>query len=94
VPAFLKFHGARNFGTRFCQNEACHCYRKLIWKKLAAPRFLGKNVKEANQKPSRKPIELVGFEEKRITRNYTSTFLRACRALTMLRITGAEITSE
>jgi hypothetical protein len=57
-------------------------------KKLAAPRFLGKNVKEANQKPSRKPIELVGFEEKHITRTHTSTFLRACRALTALQLTG------
>jgi hypothetical protein len=57
-------------------------------KKLAAPRFLGKNVKEANQKPSRKPIELVGFEEKHITRTHTSTFLRACRALTVLQLTG------
>jgi len=52
-------------------------------KKLAAPRLLGKNVKEANQKPSRKPIELVGFEEKHITRTHTSIFLRACRALTV-----------
>jgi hypothetical protein len=50
--------------------------------------LLGKNVKEANQKPSRKPIELVGFEEKHITRTYTSTFLRACRALTALQLTG------
>jgi len=57
-------------------------------KKLAAPRVLGKGFKEAHHKPSRKPIELVGFQEKHITRIYTSTFLRACRALTVLQLTG------
>jgi hypothetical protein len=56
--------------------------------------LLGKNVKEANQKPSRKPIELVGFEEKHITRTYTSTLLRACRALTVRHFCGVLINIE
>jgi hypothetical protein len=30
----------------------------------------------------------VGFEEKHITRTHTSIFLRACRALTVLQLTG------
>jgi hypothetical protein len=70
------------------QNEACHGYWKRIWKKLTAPHVLGKGFREANYKPSPNPIELVGFEEKHITRTHTSTFLRACRALTALQLTG------
>jgi len=53
-----------------------------------APRFLGNRFKEANHKPSRNLLEWVGFEEKQKTRTHTSTFLRACRALTAWRLTG------
>jgi hypothetical protein len=94
VPAFLELFGAMNSGTQLCQNEACHRYWTIILKKLTAPRFLGKGFKEADHKTNRNPIEWVGCLKKQITRTHTSTFLRACRALTMLRITGAEITSE
>jgi hypothetical protein len=33
----------------------------------------------------------VGFEEKQFTRTHTFTFLRACRALTALQLTGCVI---
>ena len=54
-----------------------------------APRFLGKGFKEANHNTSWTPIEWVGCLEKQFTRTHTSIFLRACRALTVLQLTGS-----
>src|SRR6056297_1266243 len=75
-----------NSGTRPSQREACQGYWEIFLKRLTATGFLGKRFTGANQKPSRNPIKLVGFEEKQFTRTHTSKFLRACRALTALRL--------
>jgi len=61
VPAFLILHDARNSGTQFCQNEACHRYWNIILEKLAAPRLLRKDFKEAHHKPSLKTDQIGGM---------------------------------
>ena len=55
-PPFRKISAPGTLGLSFA-NEACHCYRTIILKKLAAPRFLGKDFKEANHKTIWEPIE-------------------------------------
>jgi len=89
VTTFLDNLDAQNSGTQPSQREACHCCWKLILKKLTAPRFLGNRLTGANHKPSQNPIKWVGFLKKQFTRTHTSTFLRACRALTALQLTGS-----
>jgi hypothetical protein len=88
VPTFLQDLVASNSGTQFRQRKACHRYWKHILKKLMAPRILGKHLNEADHKPGPNPIKWVGLQEKQTPRTLTSTFLRACRALTALRVSG------
>ena len=88
-PPFWKSFGALDSGTRPSQRKACHRYWKLVLKKRAAPHFLGKGLTEAHHKLSRNLTKWVGFEEKQFTRTHTSTFWRACRALTALQLTGS-----
>ena len=89
MPAFSKLFDALHSGTQCCQREACHRYWKTILKMLTAPRFLGKDFKGENHKPSRNLIKLVGWLEKQSPRIPFDKTMRACRALTILRITGA-----
>jgi len=55
---------------------------------LAAPLLLRKNLKEADHKPSLKLVELVGYQQKQKPRIPFDKTLRACRALTVWRLSS------